>query len=78
VLQVTPIDVIEAKGLEFNFNDIKEKVALLNKSFDSSVTPVDGTYGTTVRVKDSGVVEKTIKLGDHHYQKEYYNYIKLF
>ena len=70
---MTPIDAIETKGFEFNLSDIKEQVALLNKKFDSKVQPVDGTYGTTVKVKDNGIVERTTKLGDHHYRREYYN-----
>ena len=66
------IDAIEQESFEFNLNEVQEKKALLHKAFESKVVPESGVFGTTIRVKDNGVIEKLSKTPDGHYRKEYW------
>ena len=65
--------MVDRNEIEFNFKEIKDGMSELNKAFDSRVKPIEGLYGTTIRVKENDIVERITKLGNHHYQKEYYN-----
>ena len=66
------IDNLDSKLDGGLISELKEKIAEFNNSFESKVEPKDGLYGTVERIKDNGTIERTVKLGDHHYQKEYY------
>ena len=67
------IEAIEAQGFEFDLSEIREKTALLHKSFDSRVEPVDGFYGVTETIRDNGDIVRTGKNDYGHAYREYYH-----
>jgi len=78
VKRMEHIETIESQGFELNFNELREKTALLNKSFESQVKPVDGFYGVTETVKDNGDVVRTGKNDNGHAYREFYHDGKIY
>ena len=72
------LEAIESRGFELDFNELREKTALLNRSFDSSVEPVNGIYGVTETVRDNGDIVRTGKNELGHAYREYYHDGKIY
>lgn len=72
------LEAIESRGFELDFNELREKTALLNRSFESRVEPVNGIYGVTETVRDNGDVVKTGKNEYGHAYREYYHDGKIY
>ena len=72
------LEAIEARGFELDFNELREKTALLNRSFDSQVEPVNGIYGVTETIRDNGDVVRTGKNELGHAYREYYHDGKIY
>lgn len=64
-------DAIEANAFSPTEIDIREKMAVLNKSFLTKLTPENGIYGYTETIKDNGVVERLGVNEFGHKVKEY-------
>ncbi len=67
------IEAIESRGFDFDLSEIREKTALLNKSFTSHIEPVNGFYGVTETIKDNGDIVRTGKNDLGHSYREYYH-----
>ena len=72
------LEAIESRGFELDFNELREKTALLNRSFDSSVEPVNGIYGVTETIRDNGDIVRTGKNELGHAYREYYHDGKIY
>lgn len=72
------LEAIESRGFELDFNELREKTALLNRSFDSEVEPVNGIYGVTETVRDNGDIVRTGKNELGHAYREYYHDGKIY
>lgn len=72
------LEAIESRGFELDFNELREKTALLNRSFESSVEPVNGIYGITETLRDNGDIVRTGKNEFGHAYREYYHDGKIY
>ena len=72
------IETIESRGFDLNFNELREKTALLNKSFDSKIKPVNGIYGIAETLKENGDIIRTGKNDLGHSYREYYHDGKIY
>lgn len=72
------IEAIESRGFELDLNELREKTALLNKSFDSQIEPVNGIYGVTETIRDNGDIVRTGKNDLGHAYREYYHDGKIY
>lgn len=52
------IETIESRGFDLNFNELREKTALLNRSFGSQIEPVNGVYGVTETLKGDVLIRR--------------------
>ena len=68
---MTSFDAVEATAFSPTEIDIREKMAVLNRSFLTKLTPENGIYGYTETVKDNGVVERLGVNEFGHKVKEY-------
>ena len=72
------LEAIESRGFALDFNELREKTALLNRSFASQVAPVNGIYGVTETIRDNGDVVRTGKNELGHAYREYYHDGKIY
>lgn len=71
-------EMIEKSAFATEGINVQEKLAVLNKSFATHLTPEKGVYGITEILKDNGVIEKIGKNELGHTFKEYYQNGKVF
>lgn len=71
-------EMIEKSAFATEGINVQEKLAVLNKSFATHLTPENGIYGIKEILKDNGVIEKIGKNELGHTFKEYYQNGKLF